>query len=240
MATTADLAGQRILVVGGARDIGYAVAEGIAAAGGTPIVGARDEARAAKAAEQISGAEPVLVDITDETSIVAALAAARRIDHVVVTASAHHNAPLAELDHGRVVTAFEAKVIGPLMLAKHAARILPPTGSLVLFSGLAGWKPAPDYSIMGITNGAVAFAAAHLAKELAPIRVNAVSPGVIDSGSWDELGEETKREFLEGAAANSLVGRTGTNADITDAVLWLIGAGFVTGETIHVAGGRLG
>ena len=88
---------------------------------------------------------------------------------------------------------------------------------------------------MGITNGAVAFTALHLARELAPIRVNALSPGVIDSGSWDGL--DDKQAFLDGAAASTLVGRYGQSQDITDAVTWLLGAGFVTGETLHGEGG---
>ena len=177
------------------------------------------------------------IDVTDEASIQGALDEVDAVDHIVVTASAHHNVPVSSLDHDKTVAAFEAKVIGPLLLAKHAASVLPPTGSIVLFSGLAAWNPANGYSILAITNGAVSFAATHLAKELAPIRVNAVSPGIIDSGSWDVMGEDTKRMFFESAAQGTLVGRVGENSDIAAAVLWLLGAGFVSGETIHVEGG---
>lgn len=107
----------------------------------------------------------------------------------------------------------------------------------MLFSGVAAWDPAPGRAVMGITNGAVAFAARHLAADLAPIRVNAISPGIINSGSWDRLGTPAKDAFLDEAARGTLVGRTGTNADVADAVLWLLGAGFVTGQTIHLDGG---
>lgn len=69
------------------------------------------------------------------------------------------------------------------------------------------------------------------------VGVNAISPGIIDSGSWDGLGEAQKRALLDGAAESALVGRYGHSSDITDAVLWLLGAGFVSGETIHVEGG---
>lgn len=231
-----DLTGKRVLVVGGARAIGLAVANAAAAAGATVIVGARDLDRARAAADGIPGAEAVRIDVTDESSIVAALAAVGAIDHIVVTASAHHNVPVSKLEHDATVAAFEAKVIGPLLLAKHAADRLARDGSLVLFSGVAAWNPSPGYAVMGITNGAVSFAVQHLAKELAPIRVNAISPGIIDSGSWDGMGE-AKASFLDGAAQSNLAGRAGVNADIADAVLWLLGAGFVSGETIHVEGG---
>lgn len=233
----ASLSGQRVLIVGGARDIGLAVAEAAAAAGATAIVGARDAGRAKNAAASIDGAESVAIDVTDENTIVAALEEVGSVDHIVVTTSAHHNALIPDLDHDKTQLAFEAKVIGPLMLAKHAAATLPPSGSIVLFSGVAAWNPDPGYSIMGIANGAVAFTVQHLAKELAPIRVNGLSPGVVDSGSWDSMGENTKRQFLDGAAEGTLVGRTGVNDDIADGVIWLLGAGFISGETIHIEGG---
>ncbi|WP_080791917.1 SDR family oxidoreductase [Corynebacterium pacaense] len=232
-----SLQNQRVLIVGGARDIGLAVAGAVADAGGTAVIGARGAAKAESAAASIPGAEHVLIDITDEGSVTAALDAAAPLDHIVITTSAHHNVPVTELEHDATVTAFETKVIGPLLLAKHAAGRLPAHGSILLFSGQAAWKPSPGYSIMGITNGAVSFAAKHLAVELAPVRVNAISPGVIDSGSWDSMGAADKEAFLSSSAEGTLVKRVGRNRDITDAVLWLLTAGFVTGETIHVEGG---
>lgn len=232
-----DLTGQRVLVIGGGRDIGLAVAAAAAAAGATAVIGARDPQKAAVAAATVPGAEWVQVDITDEDSLVAALDAASPLDHIVVTTSAHHNVPVPELDHTKTLAAFEAKIIGPLMLAKHAAGVLPPTGSLTLFSGFAAWKPDTGYSVMAITNGAVSFAVTHLARELAPVRVNAISPGVIDSGSWDVMGEDAKQAFLAGAAEGTFVSRYGSNGDIADGAVWLMSAGFVSGETIHIEGG---
>ncbi|MGO1949638.1 MAG: SDR family oxidoreductase [Mycobacteriaceae bacterium] len=232
-----SLKGQRVLVVGGARDIGLAVARAAEDAGATAIIGARDSAKAAGAAESLNAAESVYIDITDEASIKEALTQAAPVDHIVVTTSAHHNVSVQELDHTSTQAAFEAKIIGPLMLAKHAAGVLPPTGSIILFSGFAAWSPDTGYSIMAITNGAVSFAVTHLAKELSPVRVNAISPGVIDSGSWDSMGDEAKHDFLQGAAEATFVGRSGTNSDIAEGAVWLMGAGFVSGETIHIEGG---
>ena len=231
-----DLTGERVLVAGGSRALGLAIAEAAAGAGATAIIGARDLDRARQAAATIAGAESVQIDITDEHSIAAAIAAVGPVDHVVATAAAHHSVPITEIDRDRTEAAFTAKVIGPLLLVKHVAPVLPPTGSIVLFSGVIGWKPSPGKALTGITNGAVSFAATHLARELAPIRVNAISPGIVDSGAWDRLGEG-KAAFLNGAAAGTLAGRTGVNGDIADAVVWLLGAGFVSGETVHVEGG---
>lgn len=234
--TAGPLAGRRVLVVGGARHLGLAVSQGVSAAGGTPLIASRsiDDARAA--ASSLPVAEALELDLADESRMAAAAGALGRIDDVVITAAAHHNVPVPDLDHDRLVAAFEAKVIGPLLLLKHLAPRLPASASITLFSGAAALRPVPGAGVMGITNGAVSSTVIQLAGELAPIRVNAIAPGVIDSGVWDDLGEQ-KEAFLAEAAAGTLVGRAGTVDDVVDATLWLIGAGFVTGETIHVNGG---
>lgn len=228
---------QKILVIGGSKFLGLAVAQRASEAGAEVVIGARDLEQAAKAAAQLPFASAIHVDITDEGTIAAAAAELGHVDHVVITASAHHNVPVGKLEHDKIVTAFEAKVIGPMLLAKHFIPIMPPTGSILLFSGVAAWTPSPGYTVMGVTNGAVAFLASQLAKELAPVRVNAISPGVTDSGTWDTLAEQDKKNLLESAASSSLVGRAGTADDIADTVLWLLNAGNVSGETIHVEGG---
>ncbi|AYF99242.1 SDR family oxidoreductase [Protaetiibacter intestinalis] len=232
-----ELSGKKVLVIGGSRYLGEAIARRAADAGAAVVVAARDAERASAVASELPRGSAIRLDLTDEADIAAAAAELGTVDHIVITASAHHNAPVSELDYPSMVGAFDAKVFGPLLVAKHFAPLLPPTGSIVLFSGIAAWKPSPPYTIMGVSNGAVEFLAAHLAVELAPVRVNAISPGIVDSGTWDALGADTKQGLLEGAAAANLVGRAGTADDIAEAALWLLTAGFVSGETIHVEGG---
>lgn len=224
-------------MIGGSKYLGLAVARQASEAGAEVVIGARNLEQASQVAAQLPMASAIHIDISEESTIAAAASRLGHVDHVVITASAHHNVPVKDLEHDKIVAAFEAKVIGPMLLAKHFAPILSPTGSILLFSGVAAWKPSPGYTVMGVTNGAVTFLVSHLAKELAPIRVNAISPGITDSGTWNSLGEQTKKELLAGAAASSLVGRAGTADDIADTALWLLGAGNVSGETIHVEGG---
>ena len=219
-----SLANTKVLVVGGGRGIGAALAARL-----------RDEGADVHAATR-DGRTGLRLDLTDEASIVAALDQVGPLDHVVMTGSDPHDAPVTALDRDAVGRAFDAKVVGPLLVAKHAAPLLRPGGSLLLFSGVVGWRPGPASVVKGTTNGAVAFAVAHLAAELAPARVNAISPGVVDSGAWDRLGPR-KAEFLAQAAGRTLVGRHGLLDDVVDAALWLLGAGYVTGEVVHVEGG---
>ncbi|MYU21792.1 SDR family oxidoreductase [Streptomyces sp. SID8352] len=227
---------ERILVIGGARALGAAVARRAVKDGYDVVVGARDLAAAEALAREI-GARAVRVDLQDESTLAAAAERLKEgVDHIVTTGSAPHDVRAAGLDRDRLVAAFTAKVIGPMLVAKHFAPVLRPTGSMVLFSGVVGRRPGPGSLVKGVTNGAVEFAARHLAADLAPVRVNAVSPGVVDSGAWDRLGEG-KAALLSRSADKTLVGRHGVSDDIVDTVMWLLRAGFVSGETIHVEGG---
>jgi NAD(P)-dependent dehydrogenase (short-subunit alcohol dehydrogenase family) len=227
---------ERILVIGGARALGAAIARRAVKEGYDVVIGARDLAAGEALASEL-GATAVRIDLQDETTIAAAAGElADGLDHIVTTGSAPHDVRAAELDHDKLITAFTAKVIGPMLVAKHFAPILRPTGSIILFSGVVGWRPGPGSLVKGTTNGAVEYLARHLAADLAPIRVNAVSPGVIDSGAWDRLGDK-KAALLSKSAAATMIGRHGTPTDITDAVLWLLQAPFITAETLHLEGG---
>lgn len=227
---------ERILVIGGARALGAAIARRAAKDGYDVVVGARDLAAAEALAGEIGGTA-VRTDLQDESTLAAAAEQLKDgIDHIVTTGSAPHDVRSTELDRDKLVAAFTAKVVGPLLVAKHFAPVLRPTGSIVLFSGIVGWRPGPGSLVKGITNGAVEYAARHLAADLAPVRVNAVSPGVVDSGAWDRLGDK-KAALLSKSATGTLVGRHGETDDVVNTVMWLLSAGFVSGETIHIEGG---
>ncbi|MFI8569716.1 SDR family oxidoreductase [Rhodococcus sp. NPDC078407] len=228
----------RVLLIGGASGIGRSVAAEIVGRGGEVILGGR---RADVLNDAVASLGPqassVVVDLTDEASIAAAAAVeVGRVDHVVGLAADHANGPVAELDAADIRKAFDAKVIGPILVAKHFASIIADGGSLLFFSGVAAWKPATGLSVMATTNGAVAFLASALAVELAPIRVNAVSPGIVDSGAWDSMGSR-KGEFFAETADSNPAGRVGRPDDVVSAVLYALTNTFVTGTTLHVDGG---
>lgn len=220
---TATLANHTVLVVGGTRRLGAAVAAASAAQGAHVTVSShspRDD-------------KAVHIDLRDEASVAAAARRLGAVDHLISTASLSYSAPVRELELSRIQDAIAAKITGPLLLAKHFQI----RHSLTLFSGQVAWRPGAGSYTTGITNGAVAFAARHLAAELAPVRVNAISPGIVDSGLWDTRGAE-KAAFLSAAASRTLVGATGSVQDVVDAVLWIMSAAFLTGETVRLDGGR--
>jgi NAD(P)-dependent dehydrogenase (short-subunit alcohol dehydrogenase family) len=127
------------------------------------------------------------------------------------------------------------------MLAKYFAPQINPGGSFVLFSGVHAFKLNVGYLGVGITNGAVDFLTRWLAVELAPTRVNAISPGVIDTGAWDSLGNGVnsgKQEYFKHIADSNPARLIGTPDDVAGAVLFAMTNTFMTGMTLKVDGGE--
>ena len=215
-----NLTEQKVLIIGAGSGIGAQLATDLAAAGAEVTLAGRRTSPA--------------VDLRDEDSIRRLAAEVGPLDHLVSLAAAHANGPVAELDRDAVHVAFDAKVIGPILLAKHFAPQIRPGGSILLFSGVAGWRPSPERVVMATANAAVAALAEALAVELAPIRVNALSPGIIDSGAWDGPGKES---FFEGVAAKNPARRVGQPADVSAAAIAALSNPFITGTTLHVDGG---
>jgi NAD(P)-dependent dehydrogenase (short-subunit alcohol dehydrogenase family) len=226
-----------VVVVGRGSGIAHAVAMLARSEGGRVIVAGRDRAKLAEAYDG-SDITAETVDITDDESIAALADRVGPVDHVVSTASARARGKLGELDRQKLQLSFDTKVIGPTMLAKYFAPRINPGGSLVLFSGVHAFKLNVGYLGVGITNGAVDFLTRWLAVELAPTRVNAISPGVIDTGAWDSLGDDGKRDYFKRIADDNPARRIGTADDIAGAVLFAMTNTFMTGMTLKVDGGE--
>jgi NAD(P)-dependent dehydrogenase (short-subunit alcohol dehydrogenase family) len=232
------LKGQTVLVIG--RGSGLARATALAAldAGARVVAAGRDQESLAAAYAGDPGVSAETVDLTDEASIAALGDRLGPVDHVVSTASARARGRVADLDRDAIRLSFDTKVIGPLMLAKHLAPRMNEGGSFVLFSGVAAAKIAVGTLGVAITNAAADTLARSLALELAPIRVNAISPGVIDTGAWDALGEQGKTDYFAGIRARNPARRIGTPEDIADGVLFAMTNTFLTGQTLHIDGGE--
>jgi NAD(P)-dependent dehydrogenase (short-subunit alcohol dehydrogenase family) len=231
------LRGSRILVIGRGSGIARAVTVLARSEGGEVVVAGRDKDRLSASYDD-PGITAETLDITDDTSIGALAERIGRVDHVVSTASARARATLPELQRSDLQLSLDTKLLGPLMLAKYFAPQMNASGSFVLFSGIHAFKAKVGYLGVGITNGAVDFLTRYLAVELAPIRVNAVSPGVIDTGAWDAMGEEGKRAYFEHISAGNPVGRIGTVQDVAQAVVFAMTNTFMTGVMLKIDGGE--
>jgi len=227
-----------VLVIGRGSGIARAVALATRDAGAQVIAAGRNAEALAVAYAGEPGITTETVDITDDASIIALGERLGRLDHIVSTASARARGRLPDLTRDAVRASLDTKVIGPLMLAKHLGPRINEGGSFVLFSGVAAFKIAVGTLAVAITNGAADTLTRSLALELAPIRVNAISPGVIDTGAWDAFGEKGKAEMFSDQSERNPARRIGTAADIADAVLFAMTSTFLTGITLAVDGGE--
>lgn len=231
------LEGRTVLVVGRGGGIARAVTLAARDAGAQVVAAGRSQDKLKAAYDGEPGITTEYVDLTDEASIAALGERLGTVDHIVSTASARARGKVADLDRDAVRASFDTKVIGPLMLAKHLAPRIDTGGSLTIFSGVAAAKIAVGTLAVAITNGAADVLARSLALELAPIRVNAVSPGVIDTGAWDGLGAG-KDDYFRDISQRNPARRIGTADDVAQTVLFAMTSTFVTGTTLRVDGGE--
>jgi NAD(P)-dependent dehydrogenase (short-subunit alcohol dehydrogenase family) len=232
-----SLKGRTVLVIGRGSGIAQAVTLAVRAAGGTVIVAGRDR-HALQASYDDLGVTAEQVDLTDEASVAALATRVGSVDHVVSTASARARGPVGGLDPAVVSVSFQTKVIGPLLLAKHLAGGMPADGSFVFFSGSSARKPEGGMLAVGTTNAAVDALVRGLAVELAPIRVNAISPGTVDTGAYDALGQQQKAALFAARSAHNPAGRIGTSDDIAAAVIFALTNTFLTGVSLGIDGGQ--
>jgi NAD(P)-dependent dehydrogenase (short-subunit alcohol dehydrogenase family) len=235
---TESLKDQSVLVVGRGSGIARAVCLAARDEGARVIAAGRGRESLPAAYDGEPGISTETVDLTDEDSIAALGERLGTVTHIVSTASARVRGKIADLDRDALRLSFDTKVIGPLMLAKHLAPRMDPAGSIVVFSGVAAVKIAVGTMGVAITNAAADTLARSLALELAPIRVNAISPGVIDTGAWDAFGPDGKAAYFADMSSRNPAGRIGAADDIARAVVFALTSTFLTGQTLHVDGGE--
>jgi NAD(P)-dependent dehydrogenase (short-subunit alcohol dehydrogenase family) len=230
------LAGKTVVVVGGSSGIGLATAELAKAEGADVVIASRNKDRLAAAAEKI-GARPIVVDVTDDDSVAALFKACGMVDHVVVTAAQLRSGPFKSVSMDDVRATMEGKFWGAWRVARAAE--IRAGGSLTLVSGFLSIRPRPNSAIVGAANGAIESLARSLALDLAPVRVNAVSPGIIDTPIRAAMPGAARQELLAKTAAALPVGRVGTGEDIARQILAFMTIGFMTGSVVYLDGGAL-
>jgi NAD(P)-dependent dehydrogenase (short-subunit alcohol dehydrogenase family) len=230
------LKNKTVVVVGGSSGIGLATAELARQEGAEVIIASRNTDRLMPAADRI-GARPIVADVTDDDSVAALFRACGPVDHVVVTAAQLRTGPVKTVPMADVRATMESKFWGAWRVAREAQ--INAGGSLTLVTGLLSVKPRMHSAIIAAANGALESLARSLALELAPVRVNAVSPGIIDTPIRAAMPEEARREMLAKTAAALPVGRVGMGEDIARQILAFMTIGFATGSIVYVDGGAI-
>lgn len=229
---------QTLVIVGGSSGIGLATAKAAHAQGASVMVVGRSRERLDQAIAEIgSGVRGVLADVEDEASVEAAFTEIGQFDHLFISAQDAATATLSETTKDKLRPTLDSKIWGALHVVKHATSRISERGSITFVSGLAGRKGYPGYAIAGAANAGIEAVARNLAVELAPIRVNTMCAGVINTSMLDRVFGEQKSQMIEQIAAKLPVRRIGRPEEIADAVLFLMSNGFITGTTLLIDGG---
>jgi len=231
-----SLKNQRVLVIGGSSGMGLAIAAATADAGASVTIASRNQEKLTAVATKLSGAVHIAVLDTGDNGLLERFFEKQTTwDHVVISAAQTRTGSVRSLSLTDAKAAMESKFWGAYRVAR-AARIND-TGSLTLISGFLSERPSATAVLQGAINAALEALARGLALELAPVRVNAVSPGMIETPIWDDLPSEKRRGVFETTAAHLPVRKIGQPEDIANAVLFLMTTTYATGSTVRVDGG---
>jgi NAD(P)-dependent dehydrogenase (short-subunit alcohol dehydrogenase family) len=179
-------------------------------------------------------------DISSEESVSNFSSKFGAVDHVVVTAgSSAPGGKVSDVSVAAAKSAFDTKFWGSIIVAREAAKHIRPGGTITLTSGFLARRAVAGTYVKTAMNAALEAVVKVLAKELAPIRVNIVSPGLTDTEAYAGMAAEAREQMLQRAAANLPVGRHGTAEDLAQGYLFAIDNPYVTGSIIDIDGGAL-
>ncbi|MBV8774502.1 MAG: SDR family oxidoreductase [Deltaproteobacteria bacterium] len=232
-----SLAKTTIVILGGSSGIGLATAKAAKSEGARVVITGRSPERLQAAQASLGGdVKAVPVDVVDQAATRGLFTDLERVDHVFITAGSVLFDPKLAPELDSVRPALDTRFWGAFNAAKFAAPKIGAGGSITFMSGAAAIRPIRGASVATASCAAVEAFARALALDLAPIRVNAIQPGLIDTPFLDTLGDR-RSAFIAEYSKRLPVGRPGRPEEVADAVLFLMKNGFVTGITLTVDGG---
>ncbi|MGZ4199494.1 MAG: SDR family oxidoreductase [Thermoleophilia bacterium] len=224
-----------VVIVGGTAGIGRELARQYSERGRKVVLTGRDDERAGGVAGEIGGGcVGCGFDLAEPEGIAAGLAGIEApVDHVVLAAIERDVNSVRDYDIAKAIRLATLKLVGYTEVLHQLAPKLHDESSVLLFGGLAKEKPYPGSTTVTSVNGAVETMVRTLAIELAPVRVNAIHPGIVgDSPQWKD-----KAEVLANVKSKTPTGRLVTMADVCGAAVFLLDNGSVNGVNLAVDGG---
>ena len=231
------LNGAKVVVIGGASGIGQAVAAAALEAGAKVVIGSSRPANVEAALKRLGpDAAGATVDVNDETSVAGFFEALGPFDHLVFSAGDWGGGPVGpvrEMDLAAARAVFNVRFWGALAVVKHGARTIAATGSITLTTGMLAHRPMRSAPVSTAMLGAIEHLTRALAADLAPVRVNAVCPGLVLTERNARLSEDVLSKFT----ARLPLPRPGDPAEVAEAYLYLMRGGYTTGQVLLVDGG---
>ncbi len=229
-----------VVILGGSSGIGLATAKAARAEGAQVLITGRSAQRLQTARADLGDAvRTVVLDVADEMGTRTFFQELHHLDHVFITAGTLVKDSRLAPDSATLRPAMDTRFWGALYAAKYGALKMNGSGSIVFMSGTAAQRPLNGASVASASCGAVEAFARALAVDLAPIRVNTIQPGFVDTPLLDEVLGAQRAEILAAVATRLPVRRIGRPEEIADAVLFLMKNGYVTGITLTIDGGGL-
>tara|TARA_B110000858_G_scaffold195348_1_gene251560 strand:- start:6733 stop:7458 length:726 start_codon:yes stop_codon:yes gene_type:complete len=238
--TSNNLAGKNVVIIGGTAGIGLAAAQAAAAAGANVWAAGRSEGNIEAAKQVANGSFEVRqADTHDAAALEAIFKEVGSVDHLVSAAVGGERTlkPFLEQTEEQFKAAYD-KLWGYAKVVRVGAPYLAKDGSITLVSGSPARKIKPSQSPLSCVGASVENMVRCLAVEMAPVRVNVVSPGTIETAMYDWMGDK-KQDTLAEMTATHLIDRAGTSAEVAEGILFVMQNAFVTGTTVDIDGGRI-
>jgi NAD(P)-dependent dehydrogenase (short-subunit alcohol dehydrogenase family) len=228
-----------VVVIGGGTGIGFAVAEQAAGLGAKVILGSSAAARVEAAASRLSGARGLAVDLRDQKSVAKFFGQIGHFDHLVITAGDWGGpmyVPARHVDIDAARDLFSVRFWGALAAVKYACETISKQGSIILTSGVVAHRPMKGAPMMTAMSGAVEHLTRGLAVDLTPVRVNAVSPGLVLT---EHVTRAMPAEMIQGMVAGLPLPRAAQPTEAARAYIYLMTNAYVTGQVLLVDGGGM-
>ncbi|MED1204167.1 SDR family oxidoreductase [Heyndrickxia acidicola] len=233
-----SLKGKRVVVIGGTSGIGLSTAKAFLDESAQVIVASRSDAKLSEAKNVLGGnVETYNIDFRSEEKLADFFKKVGNFDHLVVTAGEGAMGHFSDLPVADVREAFDSKFWGQYLAVRAAIPYLNDTSSITLTSGVYGIRPPQGATTLASINSAIDGLVRGLSVDLAPIRVNVVSPGIVDTPLYGGMPDEQRQNLYNNIAQQLPVNRVAQPEDIAEAYVYLVKNGFTTGTVLLIDGG---